>query len=117
MTEARHVKIGQLSVSLRESPANTGQVVCGHVVCDVGYAAAYRFYTELTKVREALDTAHAVLTQSANSGATSATEMRLARLLVELEVVPAKPAAKPDHELGIFKDDPYAGPMNVKGDW
>jgi hypothetical protein len=51
MTEARHVKIGQLSASLREPPANTGQVVCGDVVCDVGCAAAYRFYSELTKIR------------------------------------------------------------------
>jgi glucokinase len=80
------VKIGQISVALHEPPANMGQVSCGHVVCDVGYAAAYRFYTELTKIREALATARAVLTARGSAGETSPAEMHLARLLVELEV-------------------------------
>ena len=79
------LKIGQISVTLRVPPANTGQVSCGHVVCDVGYAAAYRFYAELTKIREALVAARAVLTERA-SGATSPDEMHLALLLVELEI-------------------------------
>ena len=26
-------------------------------------------------------------------------------------------ATKPDYTRGIFKDDPYAGPMSKKGDW
>lgn len=81
-----NVKIGQISVLLREPPDNTGQVVCGHVVCDIGYASAYRFFTELHKIREALVAAHAVLTDRANTGTTSAAEMHLASLLVDLEV-------------------------------
>lgn len=80
------VKIGQISVTLRDPPANTGQVSCGHVVCDVGYAAAYRFYAELTKIREALVAARAVLTARGSAGATSPDEMHLALLLVELEI-------------------------------
>jgi len=80
------IKIGQISVTLREPPANTAQVVCGHVACDVGYAAGYRFFSELTKIREALVTARAVLTARANAGETSSDEMHLARLLVELEI-------------------------------
>jgi hypothetical protein len=80
------VKVGQITVLLREPPDNTGQVVCGHVVCDVGYASAYRFYTELHKIREALVAAYAVLTARGSEGKTSSAEMHLARLLIELEV-------------------------------
>ena len=81
------VKIGQLSVTLHEPPANTAQIACGHVICDVGYAAGYRFFIELTKIREALVTAHAVLTERA-SGSTTPAEAHLASLLVDLEVAP-----------------------------
>ena len=80
------IKIGQIAVTLHEPPANTAQVACGHVVVDVGYAAGYRFYTELKKIREALLDSHAVLTARSNAGLTSAVEMHLARLLIELEV-------------------------------
>ena len=80
------VKVGQISVYLQEPPENTGQVCCGHVKCDMSYAAAYRFSTELTKIREALSAARAVLTDRASAGATSAAEMHLASLLIELEV-------------------------------
>ena len=81
-----NVKIGQLSVLLREPPDNTGQVVCGHVVCDIGYASAYRFFTELHKIREALVAARAVLTERGSEGKTTSAEMHLASLLVDLEV-------------------------------
>lgn len=82
------VKVGQISVYLQEPPENTGQVFCGHVKCDMSYAAAYRFSTELTKIREALSAARAVLTDraSASAGPTSAAEMHLASLLIELEI-------------------------------
>ena len=80
------IKIGQISVTLREPPANTAQVTCGHVVLDVGYAAGYRLFTELTKIREALVTARAVLTARGSAGETSPAEMHLAKLLVDLEV-------------------------------
>ena len=80
------VKVGQIFVTLRDPPVHTGQVSCGHVVCDVGYSAAYRFYSELTKIREALSAARAVLTSRQAEGATTAAEMHLARLLVELEI-------------------------------
>ena len=80
-----NIKIRQISVTLHEPPANTGQLCCGHVVCDVGYAAGYRFFTELTKIRETLVAAQAVLTERA-SGATTPAEARLASLLVDLEV-------------------------------
>ena len=79
------VKIGQISITLHEPPANTAQIACGHVVCDVGYAAGYRFYTELTKIREALVAARAVLTEH-ESGVTTPAEARLASLLVDLEI-------------------------------
>ena len=80
------IKIGQISVTLREPPTNTAQVACGHVALDVGYAAGYRFFIELKKIREALLDSHAVLTARTNAGQTSAVEIHLARLLVELEV-------------------------------
>ena len=80
------IKIGQISVTLHEPPANTAQIACGHAVLDVGYAAGYRFYIELKKIREALGAAHAVLTARTNAGETSSVEVHLARLLVELEV-------------------------------
>lgn len=81
-----NIRIGQMSVLLREPPDNTGQVVCGHVVCDIGYASAYRFFTELHKIHEALVAAHAVLTERGSEGKTTSAEMHLASLLVDLEV-------------------------------
>ncbi len=86
------IKIGQISVTLREPPVNTAQVACGHVVCDVGYAAGYRFFTELTKIHAALLAAHTVLADPdrPNNAATAA-EMRLAQLLVDLEITKEKP--------------------------
>jgi hypothetical protein len=81
------VKVGQIVVALREPPANTGQLSCGHVVLDVGYAGAYRFASELTKIREALLAAHAVLTER-TIGKTTPAEARLASLLVDLEITP-----------------------------
>jgi hypothetical protein len=80
------IKIGDISVTLREPPANTARVACGHVGLDVSYAAGYRFFTELAKIREALVAAHAVLTARQLAGATSAAEMHLANLLVDLEI-------------------------------
>ena len=80
------VKIGQISVYLQEPPANTGQVFCGHVKCEMSYAAAYRFSTELTKIRTALSAARAVLTDRASAGPASAADMHLLSLLTELEV-------------------------------
>ncbi len=81
-----NIKIGQISVLLREPPDNTGQIVCGPVVCDVGYASAYRFFIELHKIRETLVAAHAVLTERGGESKTTAAEMHLARLLVDLEI-------------------------------
>jgi hypothetical protein len=81
------VQIGQIAVFLQEPSANTGQLVCGKIHCDMSHAAAFRFSTELTKIRTALSAARAVLTDRASSTApTSAAEMHLARLLVELEI-------------------------------
>jgi hypothetical protein len=81
--------IGQISITLREPPANTAQIACGHVVLDAGYAAGYRFFSELTKIREALVAAQAVLVDRANFGyATTPAEVHLASKLVELEVTP-----------------------------
>lgn len=81
------VKIGQISVTLREPPANTAQVACGHVVLDVGYAAGYRFFCELTKICEALAAAHQVLIDRDESGAaTTSAEVHLARMLIELDI-------------------------------
>ena len=81
-----NVKIGQLFVLLRDPPDNKGQLVCGHVVCDIGYPSAYRFFTELHKIREALVAARAVLTERGSEGKTTSAEMHLASLLVDLEV-------------------------------
>lgn len=80
------VKVGQIAVYLREPPENTGQVCCGHVVGDVGYSSAYRFFIELHKIRETLVAAHAVLTERGREGKTTAAEMHLASLLVDLEI-------------------------------
>lgn len=80
------VKVGQICVALRDPPANnTGQLACGHDVCDVSYATAYRFFVELTKIRDALVTARAVLTERASGIATPA-EVHLANVLVDLEI-------------------------------
>ena len=80
------IKTGQISVTLHEPPANTARIACGHVGLDVSYAAGYRFFVELKKIRGALGAAHAVLTARTNAGETSSVEVHLARLLVELEV-------------------------------
>jgi hypothetical protein len=85
------IKIGQISVTLHEPPVSKAQIACGHVVLDVGYAAGYRFFIELKKIHEALLDAHAVLTARTNAGQTSPVEMHLARMLVELEVLPTNP--------------------------
>ena len=87
------VKIGQISVTLRDPPANTAQVCCGHVVLDVGYAAGYRFYTELTKIREALLAAYAVLAQPGDvHRPASPEEVHLANKLIELEIATPTPS-------------------------
>lgn len=84
---ARTVKVGQIAVHLGDPPTNKGQITCGrHVAIDVGYAGAYRVYSELKMIREALGAAHAVLTARTNAGQTSAVEVTLARLLVDLEI-------------------------------
>ena len=84
----REVKVGQLVVTV-DSAANTTRLACGSVGCDIGSAAGQRFFDELTKIREALTTAHKVLVLSARKGGdnTSPDEMHLVKLLVDLEVV------------------------------
>jgi hypothetical protein len=84
----REVKVGQISVTLNDPPANTASIACGTASCTVGSAAGQRFFDELTKISEALTTAHKVLVRSAlKGGDTSTDEMRLVKLLVDLEVV------------------------------
>jgi hypothetical protein len=79
------VKVGQIAARLDDPPDSKASVECGHVVVDVGYAAGYRFFTELTKIRAALAAAHAVITER-RSGAATPAEVHLASLLVDLEV-------------------------------
>ena len=81
------VKVGQIVVTV-DSAANTTRLACGSIGCDIGSAAGLRFFDELTKIREALTTAHKVLVRSAlKGGDTSPDEMHLVKLLVDLEVV------------------------------
>jgi hypothetical protein len=79
------VKVGQIVVTV-DPVTNTARLACGAVGCAIGSAAGQRFFDELSKIREALTTAHKVLVRSAG-GATSPDEMHLVKLLVDLEVV------------------------------
>lgn len=83
------ITVGDLSVTLRETSA-LASIGCGRVSLDVSHAAGRRFFDELSKIREVLLAAHAVLTQRALSGhaTTTPAEVHLASRLVELEISP-----------------------------
>ena len=81
------VKVGQIAITV-DPAANTTRIACGPVGTDIGSAAGQRFFDELTKIREALTTAHKVLVRSAlKGGDASPDEMHLVKLLIDLEMV------------------------------
>jgi outer membrane PBP1 activator LpoA protein len=91
VSDAKVVTVGLIGVTLRD--ATTAQIACGHqgvrpvVVAEIGVAAGQRFYEELTKIREALEAAHAVLVERAKEGgAATSAEFHLARVLNDLEM-------------------------------
>jgi hypothetical protein len=83
--------VGLIGVALRD--AAPAQISCGHqgvqpvIVCEVGSAAGQRLFDELTKIREALEAAHAVLVDLVRlGGAATPAELHLARVLNDLEM-------------------------------
>jgi len=82
------VVVGKIAVTRRDLPARS-LIACGPAICDVGPSVGQRFFDELTKIREALLTAYAVLVDREwLDHPSTPSEVHLARLLVELEVEP-----------------------------
>jgi hypothetical protein len=84
------IKVGKIIVTVGDPSVNTGRLACGSAGCDVGAAAAQRFFDELTTIREALVTARKAFFHSfrtARTAEASPDEMRLLKLLVDLELV------------------------------
>lgn len=87
--------VGQIGVTLRESPA-TAKISCGRqgvrptIIGEIETAAGQRFFDELTKIRECLCAAHAVLVERVQAGGGTVTptpaEAHLARTLTDLEI-------------------------------
>jgi len=85
------VAVGQLRVRLRDVSPAAASIECGYTVCDIGYTAGYRFASELTKIREALIAAHAVIVDRGRGGGAAATaEVSLAAKLVDLGITSDK---------------------------
>ena len=89
------VTVGLLSVEIFEGKT-TAIIAIGaphSVAIDVGAATGKRFFDELTKIREALLAAHAVLAQPGPlDRAASPEDLHLARMLVELDISQPKGA-------------------------
>jgi len=85
------VTVGLLSVEIFDG--NNAVITIGGpqpTSIDVGAAAGRRFFDELTRIRAALLAADAVLRDDqAPSGPVTRSEVHLARLLVDLEIVPS----------------------------
>jgi hypothetical protein len=83
------VTVGLLSVEIFDGKVNAVVTIGGRqpISIDVGAAAGRRIFDELTKIREALLAADAVLhDDQAPSGPVTRSEVHLARLLVDLEI-------------------------------
>jgi hypothetical protein len=90
------VTIGKISVELFDDAAIGPDAritfdVMRPVSVDLSRAAGKLFFDELTKIREALIAAHYVLAQPGPlDRAVTPEEVRLVRMLVDLEIVPSK---------------------------
>ena len=92
MSNVKTVTVGRIGVALHDSPP-LAMISCDHqgvrpiVIGEIGLAAGQRFYDELTKIREALTAAHAVLVERVRADApTTPAEFHLARVLHDLEI-------------------------------
>lgn len=84
----RTITVGKIMVTIRELPARS-LISCGPAVCDVGPSVGQRFFDELTRIREVLLAAHAVIvSREWHDRPTTPDEMHLARMLVEMEINP-----------------------------
>jgi hypothetical protein len=87
-TSTRTITVGKIVVTIRDLPARS-LISCGPAVCDVGPSVGQRFFDELTKIREALLAAHAVIvSREWHDRPTTPDEVHLARMLVEMEINP-----------------------------